>query len=129
MSDAEMRSLLHTLEECGNGEEKARLILGRIASLHDYLDILDMGVLYGNEYAQLFRGLANTELAILSAIVYREALREEQATLAEAIRDGGDPEAEWGRHLGAYLTALPPERFALVEQARNALDYEELSLA
>ncbi|XBO87302.1 hypothetical protein AAGG52_11445 [Bacillus licheniformis] len=77
MSDIELRKLVDCIMERKNTAEKISLIRDHFVSLHDYLDLLNSGCLFDDEYNALFATFGNFELAIFAKIVFYEELRGE----------------------------------------------------
>lgn len=55
MSDIQMRKLVNSIMESENTEEKVQLIRDHFVSLHDYLDLLNSGTLFNEEYNALLQ--------------------------------------------------------------------------
>lgn len=129
MNDIELRQLLDEVSACENSEDKAQLIKSRLHSLHDYLDLFESGILYGDEYSALFKLFGNIELAILAKIVLYEELRSDMADLSTILSDqsrGGDMET-WQTHYIAFMQDLDPERQKSIERLIEQIHYDEMN--
>lgn len=63
MSDVRFRVLVKEMMQYEKKEDKVRLIRANFFSLHDYLDLLDSGCLFGEEVEALFETFGDLELA------------------------------------------------------------------
>jgi hypothetical protein len=106
-------------------EEKVRIIRRHFASLHDYLDLLESGCLYGDEYEALYAAFGDMELAILCKIVFYEQLRV-FADLQDIIRETKEAERDWQNHLIGFLKDLDASRIRAIDEWIGNIDYEEL---
>lgn len=127
MSDVQLRRLLDELASCGNAEDKVRLMAARVQSLHDYLDLLESGCFYGEEYGELFRESSDLELAVLVKHVFYEELREDSVELREIVMHKQEYSLEWHYEFARALQGMEPERLQAVGRLADELDYEQMS--
>jgi hypothetical protein len=116
MSDVRLRQLLDEIACAETKEEKVRLIRSHFASLHDYLDMLESGCLYGDEYEALYASFGDTELAILAKIVFCEELRGGDMELQTIVSRKNDAESEWTNRLIGFLKGLSAQRIKEIER-------------
>ncbi|GBF71869.1 hypothetical protein PA598K_00082 [Paenibacillus sp. 598K] len=126
MSSAQLRRLLDQIHSCASTEEKVKLMLQKVHSIHDYLDLLESECLYGDEYEALFRAFGEMELAILAKVVFYEELRSEPL-LAVIAADPDDICSEWQHHFVRFLRHKDHEALRSLDSWVNELDYEQLS--
>jgi hypothetical protein len=127
MSDARLRRLLDDIGNSESTEDKVRLIREKFQSLHDYLDLLESGCLYGEEYEALYDAFGEMELAVLCKIVFREELRGGTAELADIIREREETEHEWQHQLIEYMKRQDDRRIRTVDEWIGRIDYEDIS--
>jgi len=127
MSDARLRRLLDDIGNSESTEDKVRLIRENFQSLHDYLDLLESGCLYGEEYEALYDAFGEMELAVLCKIVFREELRGGTAELADIIREREETEHEWQHQLIEYMKRQDDRRIRTVDEWIGRIDYEDIS--
>lgn len=127
MSDIQMRNLVDRITGSDNTEKKVQLIRRYFVSLHDYLDLLNLGCLFADEYDALFDTLGDVELAILAKIVFYEKLRGDIRGFRFVVADGVEAESEWEMHYIGFMQQLDGERIEAVEHLIYDIDYEDLS--
>ena len=86
-----LRSLIETLNDCKSGAEKAALVMGRVRSLRDMTEVLDV-CFWADESIALFDLLGKAELAILHRFVQnrpkeKRSPTEWEQTLKDYISD------------------------------------------
>lgn len=126
MTDVELRKLLDEVMECGQKEDKARLIKSRLYSLHDYLDVLESDILYGDEYEALFGLFGDMELAILAKIVLYEELRNDSLDFQAIVSVHEGSDEEWKTCYIAFMQGLSLERLRVIGQLIEIIDYEAI---
>lgn len=126
LNDVQMRDLLNHIMEMENKEEKAALIRKHFVSLYDYLDLLNAGCLFGDEYEVLFSAFSDIEIAILAKIVFYEELRAGAAHLFSIAAEGTDGKMEWEAYFISFMKKLDMDRIAAVEKLIHQIDYEEI---
>ncbi|MDQ0224426.1 DUF6179 domain-containing protein [Metabacillus niabensis] len=127
MSDIQMRNLVDRIMESDNTEKKVQLIRGHFVSLHDYLDLLNSGCLFDDEYDALFETFGDVELAILAKIVFYEKLRGGMLDFSDIVADGVETENEWETHYIGFMQQLENERIGAVGRLIYDIDYDEIS--
>ncbi|MGG1246741.1 hypothetical protein K1Y82_05055 [Bacillus inaquosorum] len=127
MSDIQMRKLVNSIMESENTEEKVQLIRDHFVSLHDYLDLLNSGTLFNEEYNALFATFGDIELAIFSKIVFYEELRGGIQDFSDIISDCSKAKSEWEEHYIEFMQQLDDERITTIGHLINDIDYEEIS--
>ncbi|MBO1580925.1 DUF6179 domain-containing protein [Bacillus sp. XF8] len=127
MNDIQMRDLVNRIMENDNTEEKVQLIRGHFVSLHDYLDLLNSGCLFGDEYTALFAAFGDIELAILSKIVFYEELRGGIREFPDIVADGIEANNEWETYYIKFMQELDDERIEGIGRLIYDIDYEEIS--
>lgn len=127
MSDVQMRKLIEKIMESDDAERKVRLIRDHVASLSDYLDLLDAGCLFGNEYEALFADFEDIELAIFAKIVLYEELKGNDCDFPEVIAEATETDREWEMHYIRFMQQLDVARIESVGRLVNDIDYEEIS--
>lgn len=112
MNDEDFRQLVEDLLGCADPAEKARMILSRIRSLVDFVDILKADCLFGDEYRVLFERLGDMELSILARIILVDELRDQpdDFSLAKALSVIQRSDTVWVTHLSGYLQQLSHDR-------------------
>lgn len=127
MTDSRFRLLVDRITACEKTEEKVDLIQKNVHSLTDYVDVLNAGCLFGNEFHTLFRSLSHIELAILTKRVFYEDLRDHSCHFSSIVFQEKMPESEWEQHYVAFLQNLGPDRLNAVEACIHDIDYEDIS--
>jgi hypothetical protein len=126
MSDVRLRRLLDEMMRLETKEEKVQLIRDYFSSLHDYLDLLDSGCLYGDEYEALFATFGDMELAIFAKIVFYEELRADFLDFQSIVAAGKDDESEWKMHYVEFMQKLSDDRINAIGNLISDIDYEEI---
>jgi len=126
MNDLKLRRLLQDITACGEKEEKVKIISSSIHSLYDYLDLLESGILYGDEYEALFHTFGDMELAILAKIVFYEQLRSESLDLPSILLLENEFPMEWQMQFVQCLQKMHQGRLQHIEKHMNELDYEQM---
>lgn len=127
MSDIQLRNLVDRIMESDQTEKKVQLIRGHFVSLNDYLDLLNSGCLFDDEYDALFDTFGDVELAILAKIVFYEKLREGMRVFSDIVADGVETENEWETHYIGFMKQLDDERIGAVGRLIYDIDYDEIS--
>ncbi|WP_277679339.1 DUF6179 domain-containing protein [Gracilibacillus dipsosauri] len=127
MSDMKMRELVDQIMESDNLEEKVRIIRDHFVSLHDYLDLLNSGSLFGDEYDALFATFGDIELAIFAKIVFYEELRGDDREFLDIVADGTEASEEWEEKYMEFMQQLDEARMKEVGRLIYDIDYEEIS--
>lgn len=127
MTDSRFRLLVDRITACEKTEEKVDLIQKNVHSLTDYVDVLNAGCLFGNEFHTLFRSLSHIELAILAKRVFYEDLRDHSCHFSSIVFQEKMPESEWEQHYVVFLQNLGPDRLNAVEACIHDIDYEDIS--
>jgi len=122
MSDAQLRKYVAQMSGCKTTAAKIKLIRTGFQSLHDYLDMLESGCLYGDEYDALFAAFGDTELAVLAKIVLYEELRGFPGDGAAALRSAKTADGQWQQRLLDYLAGLSGRRLASIGDCLDRLD-------
>ncbi|CAH8771896.1 DUF6179 domain-containing protein [Paenibacillus dendritiformis] len=126
MSDVQLRRRLHEIMTCERKEDKVKLILSSFQSFHDYLDMLESGCLYGDEYDALFLAFGDMELAILATIVFYEEVRSMPPDLLSFLLLEKEYSLEWQLQLVQCLRGMSRERLQAVEKYMGEMDYEPI---
>ncbi|MGK9265987.1 hypothetical protein KXR56_04855 [Bacillus inaquosorum] len=127
MSDIEIRKLVDCIMGSESIAEKISLIRDHFVSLHDYLDLLNSGCLFDDEYNALFATFENFELAIFAKIVFYEELRGGIRNFFDIIADCTEAKSEWETYYIKFIKQLEDERIATVGHLIDDIDYEEIS--
>lgn len=127
MSDIEMRKLVDCIMERKNTAEKISLIHDPFVSLHDYLDLLNSGCLFDNEYDALFATFGNFELAVFAKFVFYEELRGGILNFIDIVADCAEAKSEWETYYMKFIKQLKDERIATIGHLINDIDCEEIS--
>ncbi|MCY7951305.1 DUF6179 domain-containing protein [Bacillus inaquosorum] len=127
MSDIEIRKLVDCIMGSESIAEKISLIRDHFVSLHDYLDLLNSGCLFDDEYNALFATFENFELAIFAKIVFYEELRGGIRNFFDIIADCTEAKSEWETYYIKFIKQLEDERIATVGHLIEDIDYEEIS--
>src|SRR5690606_4501892 len=109
MSDVQLRLLLNKIMSCERIEEKVSIILEHFHSFRDYLDLLESGCLFGEEYGALFQVFGDMELAILAKIVFYEGLRT-GVNLPNILELKNNYSMEWERQFVVFLLGRDKNR-------------------
>ncbi len=131
----EAGAFLFLLEELGDQETadgKIRLVLERVHSGRDLVDVLESGMLDQAEESQLFAGFGDTELAVVGQVFLNKAglpeafyggdaetVAEDLASLAEEASE------DWHRAWLDRLGAMAPEAAQAVLRAAREIDAED----
>lgn len=117
MDNEAFRRLVEDLLECRDPAEKARMILSRVSSLVDFIDIFKADCLFDDDYPALFDLLGDMELSILARIIFADELRDQpdQFLLSQAISCIQLSETEWVNQLIGFLQQLSKERQRVIE--------------
>jgi hypothetical protein len=126
MGDVRLRRLLDEIMRSETKAEKIRLIRSHFFSLHDYLDLLESGCLYGDEYEALYAEFGDMELAILCKIVFYEELRSGASDLQDILQERKEAERDWQNHLIGFLKRLGASRIRKIDEWIGNIDYEEI---
>ncbi|MCY7757847.1 DUF6179 domain-containing protein [Bacillus inaquosorum] len=127
MSDIEIRKLVDCIMGSESIAEKISLIRDHFVSLHDYLDLLNSGCLFDDEYNALFATFENFELAIFAKIVFYEELRGGIRNFFDIIADCTEAKSEWETYYIKFIKQLEDERIVTVGHLIDDIDYEEIS--
>lgn len=127
MSNVQLRRLLDDISRSESKEDKVRLIRSHFFSLHDYLDLLESGCLYGEDYEALYASFSDTELAILCKIMFYEELRGGAADLYTIIQGREGAERDWQNHLIGFMKRLDASRIRAIDEWIGSITYEEIS--
>ncbi|MCY9099511.1 DUF6179 domain-containing protein [Bacillus inaquosorum] len=127
MSDIEIRKLVDCIMGSESIAEKISLIRDHFVSLHDYLDLLNSGCLFDDEYNALFATFENFELAIFAKIVFYEELRGGIRNFFDIIADCIEAKSEWETYYIKFIKKLEDKRIATVGHLIDDIDYEEIS--
>jgi hypothetical protein len=117
MDNADFRSLADSLLSAEDPGQKARLILNRVRSLLDFVDILKADCLYREEFTRLYEMLGDMELAMLVKLAFPYELRGDGESPSIAlILDSTEPSNdEWIVYLKSFLHTVNEDRRLLLE--------------
>lgn len=119
MMDDDFRELIERLTDGLEPQAKIIIIRSESYSLEDFIDILEAGCLFGEEYMLLFSELSDPELGILARVIFSDDLRDEPMDLSEAIFTKIEAENEWQEYLVEFLKTLNKERLDAVGVQMN----------
>jgi len=117
MNDEDFRRLVEDLLACADPAEKARMIMSRIRSLVDFIDILKADCLFGDEYRVLFERLGDMELSILARVILVDELRDQsdEFSFAKALSLIQISDTVWVNQLSVFLQQLSHDRQQAIE--------------
>ncbi|MEO3944875.1 DUF6179 domain-containing protein [Gorillibacterium sp. CAU 1737] len=124
MSDLQLRRVLHEIRMEESPENKVRIILARIRSFHDFLDLLDSDSLYGEEYNGLFHAFGEMELAILAKIVFSEELREGFVQIDARLVEHKEYPREWQQAFAHCLQGMEEEKVVAIRRLMDQIKDE-----
>ena len=117
MDNEAFRILVGDLLKCTDPAEKANLILSRVRSLVDFIDLFSANCLYDIDYPVLFNSLGDMELSMLTRITFADQLHDnpDQFSLSTAVSTAPESETEWINRLIAFFPLLSEERRQAIE--------------
>ena len=118
MADEHFRAVTEEIRSCRFTEDKIGIIKKEAHSIGDFMDILEAGCLFEEEFSHLFSSLGNLELAVLST-----QLPDLGDDLNYQFSQG---EKEWKMHLLRYLEEVGPAVNNEVEALRKKIDTRSL---
>lgn len=121
MSNESFRKLCRRLTDGLDTETRISIIRSEIHSLEDFLDILEGGCLFEDEYFHLFSELSNHELGVLARVVFADEVREGQTALSKAIAAGNTAGLEWHQQFVKFLGTLDNVRLESIEDYMNGI--------
>jgi len=110
LSDEQLRAVIDELQHCGDGPAKASLIMSKVRSLEDLMEILGADCLFGNEYAAVFDLLGDYEMAILVAKFFEDTTFTGTRDLFVDEWHRTANETQWLTHFVHYLTKGASDR-------------------
>ncbi|MGE5543999.1 MAG: hypothetical protein ACM3UW_03420 [Bacillota bacterium] len=107
---------MEDLLACTDPAGKVQLILSRVKSLVDFIDIFKADCLFDNDYRVLFELLGDMKLSILARIIFVDELleRPDAFSLSRAISSSRSAETKWVNQLAGFLL-LSEERHQTIE--------------
>ena len=128
MSDVRFRRLLDDIVRCETLEEKIGTIHANFRSLHDYLDLLESGCLFEEEFDALYAAFSDAELAVLSKVVFYRELRGGDVDFFVVVSEKKDAETEWQTRFVAFMNGLSVLRITEIGKLVDRIDYEVMKL-
>lgn len=127
MGDREFNLLIRKLAEAPGTEDKINLIKSGIKSFYDFIDMLNSGCLYGDEFEVLFSSLGYLELAVLAKVTFYEELRENIYQLSSAIHCKKEVEYEWQKYFIEILKKSNRQKLDFIITCIGEIEYEEIN--
>lgn len=121
MMDDDFRELIDRLTDGLESQAKISIIRAESYSLEDFIDILEAGCLFGDEYVLLFSELSDPELGVLSRVIFSDDMRDELIDLAEIIFEEIKSGVEWQEYMIEFLRTLNKERLEAIGVQMNAI--------
>ncbi|MGE5403890.1 MAG: DUF6179 domain-containing protein [Candidatus Saccharibacteria bacterium] len=115
MDDEDLRDLISVLENLADPKEKVNMILTRIQSLDDFLEVLGADCLFNEEYQTLYKALGDLELSLLVRTLIADDLREIDGALPELIERIPASNKEWVRQLLQFIQHIGNDRLGKIE--------------
>jgi len=115
------------ITKCEDVKDKLEIISENVHSLEDYMDILNLECLFGDEYKEAFKSLDDMSLAVLGKNVFYDDLRCNSFKLtAEKLLLYKDTlEYEWQNYYIEFLLELKEERIKNIEKTIMDIDLGE----
>ena len=121
MMDDDFRILIDKLTDGINSTEKIDIIRSESHSLEDFIDILEAGCLFEDEYILLFSKLNNLELGVLARVIFSDELRDESADLTKIIQADVETGVEWHEYMVEFLKTLNNEQLGYIGTQMNSI--------
>ncbi|HYF75409.1 MAG TPA: DUF6179 domain-containing protein [Candidatus Nitrosocosmicus sp.] len=122
LNDARFRYLVQRIKSCNTAQEKVSMIMSEVSSVEDYIDILDAGCLFGDEYQTLFAALGDIELAVLAKTLPTDELRSSRPDLSVLEIEENETAGEWQSEYLRFVRGLDGKRKKKVEELIDTLD-------
>lgn len=131
MSEKEFNTLVSCIMECSEAKEKAVIINSNVNSLQDFTDILNADCIFGNEFYNIFTGLSDIELTVLTKITFYEEIRDGQTDLNSLIRKKEETEYEWQEYFVNFLESIISDKVLIgkIEGLLNRIDYDMYNIS
>ncbi len=121
MMDDDFRELVERLTDGLDSGAKISIIRSEIHSLEDFIDLLEAGCLFGDEYALLFSELSDLELGVLIRVIFSDEMRDGPMDLSKTIRLEIETGIEWHEYIVEFLKTLNEERLKSIEGQMNGI--------
>lgn len=121
MMDEDFRILIEKLTDGLDSPEKIDIIRSESHSLEDFIDILEAGCLFGDEYLLLFSKLNNLELGVLARVIFSDEMRDESADLTKLILSEVETGVEWHEYMVEFLKTINIEQLESIEIQMNSI--------
>lgn len=122
MDNESLRQLIANVLACTDPSVKAEIILSRVKTLTDFLEVLQSDCLFDDDYRTLFEKLEDMELSLLLQALFADDLREGPINLSSDRifhHADSDENPEWARHLIRLLQEMDPVRLKSLEVMIN----------
>ncbi|OBR92565.1 hypothetical protein CLRAG_24150 [Clostridium ragsdalei P11] len=127
MDNYEFSCVVDEVTKCENVKDKLEIISENVHSLEDYMDILNLECLFGDEYKKVFQSLDDMSLAVLGKNVFYDDLRCNSFSIStERLLLYKDTlEYEWQNYYIDFLLELKGERIRDIEKIIMNIDVGE----
>lgn len=126
MMNDDFRELVERLTEEQDSIAKINIIRLEVSSLEDFIDLLEAGCLFGDEYDLLFTESSNLELGVLAKVVFSDEMRDGPIDLLKIIFKEIETGVEWHEYIVKFLRGLNEERLKVIEVKMNDIMYNEI---
>lgn len=127
MDDHAFSCVVDEVTKCESVKDKLEIISENVHSLEDYIDILNLECLFGDEYKEAFQLLDDMSLAVLGKNVFYDDLRCNSFSIStERLLLYKDTlEYEWQKYYIDFLLELKGERIKNIEKIIMDIDVGE----
>lgn len=121
MMDDDFRELIERLTDGLDSQAKIDIIRSESYSLEDFIDILEAGCLFGDEYELLFSELSDPELGVLAKVIFSDDMRDELMDLSKSIFEEVETGVEWHEYMIEFLRTLNKEQLQSISTQMNGI--------
>ena len=121
MLNDDFRELVERLTDELDSGAKISTIRSEIHSLEDFIDLLEAGCLFGDEYVLLFSELSNLELGVLIKVIFSDEMRDGPMDLSKTISLKIETGVEWQEYIMEFLKTFNEERLKSIEVQVNGI--------
>lgn len=127
MDDYAFSCVVDEVTKCESVKDKLEIINENVHSLEDYMDILNLECLFGDEYKEAFQLLDDMSLAVLGKNVFYDDLRCNSFKLTDEklLVYKGTLEYEWQNYYIEFLLELKEKRIRDIEKIIMDIDLGE----
>jgi hypothetical protein len=116
MNNEDFCALLEAIQDASDPWLRAQVIIKGSSSLGDFIDVLESGYLYQEDYHTLFGKLGNMELALLAKLIFVEEIRVEASSFdLYSASVHKDAYLEWQKQYCRFIQSLSKDQRDRIE--------------